>query len=94
MILHEHLWDKIKNWANLCSVALNYKLNNILQVEVDLPGWCLSNMDSPLPIVRLVGAKGEVVLIKMDTDEIGVIQDKLEKLLTAETAVVGQEPGF
>ena len=51
-------------------------------------------MDSPLLIVRLVGAKGEVVLIKMDTDEIGVIQDKLEKLLTTETAVVGQEPGF
>ena len=59
-----------------------------------MPGWFLSNMDSPLSIVRLVGAKGEVVLIKMDTDEIGVIQDKREKLLTTETDVVGQEPGF
>lgn len=92
-ILQENLWNKIKKWGKLCSVALNYKRNNLLQAEANLPGWCLK--DHGLASVdSLVGARGEVMLIKIDTQEVGVTKAGLEELLKAEGAGGSQEPGF
>lgn len=77
----------------MCVVALRYRVGNRLQANIDLANQCLEE-HGLARVDHLVGSNGEIVLIKIKKDFLGLTLAELEELLKQNGLGHGKDPGF
>lgn len=74
-------WTILHNWTQLSKVVLECRLINRLASHYLLPDWCQRHN---LKVMReAIGERGEVLLIRIDIEKIGISEDKLEAIEAA-----------
>lgn len=76
--LDTSFWKSVHDWTQLSTMVLEQRLLNRLTSHYVLPDWCRKhNME----VMRdAIGEKGELLLIKIDTENFGISEEELEAI--------------